>query len=589
MLPIRYQLSFNQIHAHLIDIEMRFTAQPEQKLWLPTWINGSYLIREFARHIGTVNAYKIEQGIEQPLVIHKVTKNQWQMTSSIIQDIIIRYQVYAYDLSVRGAYIDNERIYINPACVCLAVYEQEHYPIKLSITLNNQFKPLTLACTLPVQMQYYTHEFEYKLSANNYHELIDHPLEIAQAQTAIFTVKEIVHKIIISGKHTANLVRLTQDLQKICQTEIELFGDAPFSQYLFMVMATAQHYGGLEHANCTSLITPRDDLPTEHEGQWPSSNYMRFLGLCSHEYFHAWLVKMIRPEGYTPPQLHNEQYTPLLWIFEGFTSYYDDLILYRSDIIQAEHYIKLLNENLNRYFSNLGRHKQTLTESSFDAWIKFYRPDENSNNAGISYYNQGGLLALCLDLMLHEQGCSLDNVMRLLYQQAKQGQTVNSHTLAVLCQQITQHAQPDYWQKWLRLYTETTQALPLLALLQKVGIKSEAIPNTLPFGLKVTDHAQGLLVQSVVHDSIAAKAGLWAHDVLIAIDGLHVNQTLLKRYEERARLKHSVKGLTLHFFRRDELKQLQLNGDYQPFTMVQLAIADSEKLLTWLKAYKTAQ
>lgn len=220
-----------------------------------------------------------------------------------------------------------------------------------------------------------------------------------------------------------------------------------------MTMATGNSYGGLEHCNSTSLITPRDDLPKSNEPTEPSKDYQRFLGLCSHEYFHSWLVKFIRPENFANYNLHQEGYTSLLWIFEGFTSYYDDLILLRSGVISQKSYLDLLKSQIDRYLQNPGRFVQTVAESSFDAWIKFYRQDENSNNAGTSYYNKGALVALCLDLGLRLRGSSLDALMRRLYENTQNGVQVNERTIFDLCEELT----GDSWVEQINHLINTTE------------------------------------------------------------------------------------------------------------------------------------
>lgn len=194
--------------------------------------------------------------------------------------------------------------------------------------------------------------------------------------------------------------RLQQDVTQICQTYLNWLGDAPFNDYTFMTYASGQDYGGLEHINSTSLITPRRDLPSSDEPDLPSAAYQRFLGLCSHEYFHAWWVKTVRPDVMLDVDLRKEAFTPLLWVFEGFTSYIDDFMLQASGVIDKASYLTLLAEQINRYYQTQGRAHQSVAESSFDAWIKLYRNDENTGNAGISYYNKGALVALCLDLTL---------------------------------------------------------------------------------------------------------------------------------------------------------------------------------------------
>ncbi|MEY4516870.1 MAG: hypothetical protein RL180_1216, partial [Pseudomonadota bacterium] len=346
-----------------------------------------------------------------------------------------------------------------------------------------------------------------------------------------------------------------------------------------MVMATGNSYGGLEHQDCTSLITPREDLPRLGELLEPSAAYRRFLGLCSHEYFHAWLVKCIRPEGFIAPDLNQEVYTPLLWVFEGFTSYYDDLLLYRSGVISQAAYLELLSEQITRYQHNAGRAHQSVSESSFDAWIKYYRPDENSANAGTSYYNKGALVALCLDVLLRQRGSTLDAVMQALYQRAQAGLAVTPNTLPELCLALIGDDLHDFW----RDYVDGVEALPLVELLATVGIRIEEEPRSWPFGLKLTDGAQGVTVQQVLRDSVAARAGVSAHDVLVALDGIRATTTLVTQVAGRAALGLAEpKAIDCHFFRRDELNMVQLRVANSAMNAVRLSVAHPHKLGLWL-------
>lgn len=574
-----YRLAFEHYGQHLIDVTLRFQAQPQQQVWLPVWIPGSYLVREFARHFGRVHAVADPDGAATPISIHKINKNTWQLACHESTWVELRYQVYAFDLSVRGAYVDQQRIYVNPACVCVAVAGQEQQPIQLELVLGADFIGLPLACSLPLSSEPAVATVQFALCASDYADLVDHPFEIAELAQVQFEVTDIPHRVAISGRHQTDLKRLSTDLQKICKTQIDLFGSAPFTDYLFMVMATGSHYGGLEHQNCTSLITPRDDLPRLGESVRPSVAYRRFLGLCSHEYFHAWLVKYIRPDGFAEPNLHAEVYTSLLWIFEGFTSYYDDLILYRSGVIDQEAYLELLAEQINRYQQNSGREQQSLSESSFDAWIKYYRPDENSNNAGTSYYNKGALLALCLDLTLRQRGSSLDSLMRLLYQAAQTKQTVSVQTLPNLCEQLVGDRLEAFW----RDYVDGTVELPFLSLLADFGIELKNEEKLLPFGLKLQDQPHGVVVQQVLRDSAAARAGISAHDVLVAIDGIRANSVLIQQAAERAaQAMSSIQDTEIHAFRRDELQVFQVCAYRSMLLSSRLSVMKPILLQAWL-------
>ncbi|KGT48854.1 MULTISPECIES: M61 family metallopeptidase [Acinetobacter] len=566
---LHYQIEFDDYRQHLVHVTVRFLADPTQVLSLPTWIPGSYLIREFSKHIEAVKAYD-EEG--RQLKIQKFEKNKWRLFNTDHELITVEYDVYAYDLSVRGAYVDETRLYVNPACACLGLEGQEHKAVEIEVFLPDELKHFQLATGMASKSLV---KGRYTLKAENYAELIDSPFELAEQTRFSFEAKGIPHEFVVSGKHAMNVERMQKDLEKICSTEISMFGSAPFSNYTFMTMATGNSYGGLEHPNSTSLITPRDDLPKANEPEEPSKDYQRFLGLCSHEYFHSWLVKFIRPENFVNYDLNKEGYTSLLWIFEGFTSYYDDLILLRSGVINQESYLTLLKAQIDRYLQNQGRFVQTVAESSFDAWVKFYRQDENSNNAGTSYYNKGCLVALCLDLGLRLRGSSLDALMRKLYENAQNGIQVNERTIFDLCQELT----GDSWLEQINHLINTTEELPLDQLLPEFGVKyTLKNDKSLPFGLKLADKPEGVQIQSARRDGAAAKAGLSANDVIIAIDGLKATTKLLEKYAKEQGI------YTVHAFRRDELMTFEVQAAGSELNEVELTVENQDSINKWLKA-----
>lgn len=566
---LHYQIEFDDYRQHLIHVTLRFLANPTQVLSLPTWIPGSYLIREFSKHIESVKAYD-EAG--RQLQINKFEKNKWRLYNTDHELITVEYDVYAYDLSVRGAYVDQTRLYVNPVCVCLGLQDQEESAIEVEVFLPEELKHFQIATGLESRSLV---KGRYTLKANNYAQLIDAPFELADQTRFSFEANGIPHEFVVSGQHTMNAARMKQDLEKICSTEISMFGSAPFENYTFMTMATGNSYGGLEHPNSTSLISPRDDFPKANEPVEPSADYQRFLGLCSHEYFHSWLVKFIRPENFANYDLDQEGYTSLLWIFEGFTSYYDDLILYRSGVISQASYLKLLKGQIDRYLQNPGRFIQSVSESSFDAWIKFYRQDENSNNAGTSYYNKGCLVALSLDLGLRLRGSSLDALMRRLYENTQKGMQVNERTIVELCNELT----GDNWIEQINHLINTTDELPLDQLFPEFGL-SYSLQNdkALPFGLKVAEKAEGVIIQQARRDGVGAKAGLSANDVIIAIDGLKASEKLLNQYAKQQG------QFTVYAFRRDEFLQFELQGGEVALTTVELTVLDQAKAEKWLKA-----
>ena len=566
---LHYQIEFDDYRQHLIHVTLRFVADPTQVLSLPTWIPGSYLIREFSKHIESVRAYDEEGRL---LEIQKFEKNKWRLFNTDHELITVEYDVYAYDLSVRGAYVDQTRLYVNPACACLGLEGQEDKAVEVELFLPDELKHFQLATGMASKSLV---KGRFTLKAKNYAELIDAPFELAEQTRFSFEANGIPHEFVVSGKHAMNAARMQQDIEKICATEISMFGSAPFSNYTFMTMATANSYGGLEHPNSTSLISPREDLPKANEPEEPSEDYQRFLGLCSHEYFHSWLVKFIRPENFVNYDLNKEGYTSLLWIFEGFTSYYDDLILLRSGVISQASYIKLLKTQIDRYLQNPGRFVQSVSESSFDAWVKFYRQDENSNNAGTSYYNKGCLVALCLDLGLRLRGSSLDALMHKLYENALKGIQVHERTIVELCNELT----GDNWIEQINHLINTTDELPLDQLFPEFGL-SYSLKNdkSLPLGLKLVEKPEGVLVQSARRDGAAAQAGLSAHDVIIAIDGLKATVKLVEKYAKQEGT-YSILA-----FRRDELMSFDVKAAGSELTEVELKVEDQAKAEKWFKA-----
>lgn len=571
-----YEIRFDRFNEHIADIQLTFIAHIDNPIvWLPTWIAGSYLIREFARNITALTA-KIDDKIQR---CQKLNKNHWQIIAKQGDCISVEYEVYAYDLSVRSAYIDQTRIYGNFTSLAVAVAGQENLPIVVELICPNQFlqnpyhqgAEVSLITALPEKMHQQRTQTIYQLQADNYTHLTDSPFEIAVQDGFEFEVfdqdnQPILHRFFVSGQQQTNLERLHEDLSKICQSYIDWLEYTPFDDYLFMTMATGNDYGGLEHLASTSLITPRDDLPTFDETDEPSDNYQTFLGLCSHEYFHAWWVKTVCPDVMLNPDINqlfsNEAPSPLLWIFEGFTSYIDDFMLQKSGVICQNSYLKLLSSQINRYLQTSGRFYQSVAESSFDAWLKLYRADENTANAGISYYNKGALVALCLDLTLKQQGNGkrLFDVIKKCYKLAK-GHENQKLALSdslfdnIICEFLP----PAIWQDFRQNYVDGTTELPLYKLLRNEGINISQKIETIAWGLKTFAEPLGLKIKQVLRDSEASQAGFSAHDVIVAINGLKASEKLLNQTARQQRL--TEQAVVCHVFRKDELLPIVVNLD----------------------------
>ena len=575
-----YQFDFARFLEHLVDVALTFTANTDApSLWLPAWIPGSYLMREFARNITAVH-YEIldSQVVSNDKQINtyraqKTDKNTWQLPEArAAQRIRLHYEVYCYDLSVRTAYVDQQRLYGNFTSLALAIDGQEQQGVEVDLIVPAAFLAdkdaslVRLACGLEAVQSQIDKLRIYTLQADSYHELIDHPFEFAEQDNFDFIIQDnshqtLSHHFYLSGKYSANMGRLRQDVTQICQTYLDWLGDAPFNNYTFMTFASGQDYGGLEHINSTSLITPRRDLPNADEPKVPSADYQRFLGLCSHEYFHAWWVKTVRPDVMLDVDLRREAFTPLLWVFEGFTSYIDDFMLQASGVIDKASYLKLLAEQINRYYQTPGRTHQSVAESSFDAWIKLYRNDENTGNAGISYYNKGALVALCLDLTLLTKSAGryrLFDVVKEFYSQAKQKDNkrigISSADMGAVIGQFMPLAD---WEEFERRYVNGVEELPLETLLAENGIKihtntKETADKNIPWGMRCSETPLGLKVNRVNRDSAAAKAGISAHDVIVAIDGIKADTKQL------ATLSTATRPVQCHLFRRDELMVVEV-------------------------------
>ena len=566
---IFYQFDFARFLEHLVDVSLTFTADTDApSLWLPAWIPGSYLMREFARNITAVHYRIMDDEQSEVYRAIKTDKNTWQLPHAKVGQVVdVSYEVYCYDLSVRTAYVDQQRLYGNFTSLALAIEGQEQKAIEVDLSVPAAFladkddSRVRLACGLEATPSQSAKLRIYTLQADSYHELIDYPFEIAEQDKFDFIIQDDKHQttshhFYLAGKHSANMGRLQQDVTQICQTYLDWLGDAPFDDYTFMTFASGQDYGGLEHINSTSLITPRRDLPSVDEPKVPSADYQRFLGLCSHEYFHAWWVKTVRPDVMLDVDLRREAFTPLLWVFEGFTSYIDDFMLQASGVIDKPSYLKLLTEQINRYYQTPGRAHQSVAESSFDAWIKLYRNDENTGNAGISYYNKGALVALCLDLKLLEKSDDryrLFDVVKAFYRQAKQNDNqrigINSADMETVIAQFIPLAD---WQDFERRYVNGVEELPMQELLAANGITvhsntKETADKSLPWGMRCTETPAGLKVNQVRRASAAAKAGISAHDVIIALDGIKADSKQL------AAVSMAQSETDCHLFRRDEL------------------------------------
>jgi predicted metalloprotease with PDZ domain len=575
---IHYSIQIQNAAAHCFEVCLQLQTSPGERvrLSLPTWIPGSYMIREFSRNITQIQARAEGSAIE----ISKVSKNRWELTAptSLVE---IRYVVYAWDFSVRAAHLDQTHGFFNNTSLCLRVDEREDQPCLLSIEAptqlslgNTNFSKWKLATTL--QKKNVGKNGFGTYWASDYDDLIDHPVEMGCFQEVRFDVLGVPHRAIFTGTTDVDLKRIANDLSAICAEQIKFFEPkthrAPFNEFLFMTHVSADGYGGLEHRSSTALHCARNDLP-HSDLEKTSAGYRQFLGLCSHEYFHSWNVKRIKPKAFTPYRLNEEAFTSLLWIFEGFTSYYDDLLLFRSGCITEQDYFDLLAKTIDRVHSEPGRLIQSVADSSYDSWIKYYRQDENSPNALISYYTKGALIALCLDLTIRQQTKyqrSLDDVMRMLWNEfGKQGIGLGEDQFADVVQRATGCKLNKEIVRWAYKPGE----LPVRELLQLAGLNwTEKLEPTPDLGLKLVQRGSELVVATAYKGRSGQNAGVSAQDILVAIDGLRATDASVKNWLAR---KQPGARVELTVFRKDELMRFEVRLGKPLVNSVQLS-----KLLT---------
>jgi len=594
---VEYHVSLEQANANLFNVTCKISDPKERtlNLSLPAWIPGSYLIRDFAKNIVHISA--TENSIDVPLT--KIDKDSWSIKTTT-NPIEVNYQIYARDQSVRAAYLDQYRGFFNGTSLFLKVKELENdnHDVIINkpkwLSRSNDWRVATAMQAKRIKADGFG-----TYTSPSYDSLIEHPFEIGDFKKTTFKVKNVPHEIVVTGLDNVDLERLRRDIKKIVETQSDFWEDLPIDRYTFLVNAVTDGYGGLEHTHSTALICSTKDLPTKMTTRDDyTDDYVTFLGLCSHEYFHLWNVKRLKPKALSPYDLTKENYTELLWAFEGITSYYDDLFLVRAGLITKERYLNLLAKTITTVERNSGRKKQNLSDSSFYAWTKFYKQDENAINAISSYYTKGSLAALCLDLTIREQTKnkkSLDDVMRSLWKQyGTTGTGVPEDGVEKIAAQIAGANLGKFFNNAIR----STNELPLKALLKTVHldlvlrraknaadrggyesdppIKSSEKRHDIGIICKSTD--QGMVVKQVIEGGAAQCAGINPADIVIAIDGSKVNGNNYQRLIDSVR---SGTKTLIHFFRNGRLRETTIEIREARLDTACLFPANKKNQKTW--------
>ncbi|MFI4955247.1 MAG: M61 family metallopeptidase [Gammaproteobacteria bacterium] len=558
------------MHLFAVSCTIKNPNPQGQQFTMPSWAPGSYKIRDFSKQVSQVSAHSAGELIE----CHKINKNTWQCAPTS-EPLTIDYQVYAWDLSVRASHLDQTHASITGSSVFMCPVGAENIPCVVDIQRpeGNQYKTWRVATALTRKELDY--EFGY-YHAQDFAELIDQPIELGNFVLSTFTEQGIPHELVFTDlAPNTDIERVTQDVQRICAYYLKFFPKPyPMKRYVFLIMLLEQGFGGLEHRSSCFLHFSKYGLPTKAD-RGISESYSSFLTLGSHEYMHTWLVKGIKPNAFFPYDLHQENYTELLWVFEGFTSYYEEIALVRNGLLNEKQFFTFFAQKIYRLWRTPGRNVQSVTEASYDAWIKLYQADENTANITISYYLKGSLIALILDIYLRElteNEVSLDTILLELWQRyARKEYGVPEDLLPQLVRELVGPALDGLLQEWLY----TTNELPLQEALAKVGVllqqrpaknsadKGEAIyllqetigavPTDL--GIIYDSRQNAITIQQCLTNSSAHQAGLSAGDIIIAIDDLRVDPNTLSQHLSRYVPGDKIK---VQAFRRDLLMTFHL-------------------------------
>jgi predicted metalloprotease with PDZ domain len=538
---MRYHLSCPEPATHLFHLALEVERPGEAlELSLPVWTPGSYLVREFARHLEGVTA---ADAAGRPLPVERLDKQRWRVACGGAAAVTVRWRVHANELTVRTSHLDASHGFVSPAGVFLAVKGREAEPHRVVVALPPGWQAATALEGGPSEF-----------TARDYDELVDSPLELGVHRLVRFEALGVPHELAVWGRGNVDLTRLAVDLETIVETVGRFWGGLPYQRYLFILHLTGKGRGGLEHMASTAVLYAR-------LGFSDPEAYGDALSLLIHEFFHAWNVKRLRPAALTPYRYEGEQYTRLLWWFEGATSYYEQLLLSRAGLLPVRRYLRSLGRLLTQLARTPGAGKLTVEEASQLAWVKLYRPDENSVNSGVSYYLKGELVALALDLALRRAGHDLDGVMREAYARWAGPGLPEDGIEQLVGERLGPEAARALFDATVRGHGLPSLDLAVIGLrLRRRVAQGSDDKGGLPgkgeerrTGWLGAEFGAGLTVKTVREGSPAWRAGLTADDELLAEGGFRLDaKGLQQRLEEQGPEGH----LELTIFRRDELLEL---------------------------------
>ncbi|MGI9107551.1 MAG: M61 family metallopeptidase [Pyrinomonadaceae bacterium] len=556
---ISYTVSMPEPHTHLLQVEVRVGRAGAAKLpaqidlVMPVWTPGSYLVREYARHVQDFAA--TETG-GKALAWRKVNKNTWRVeTGGAAHEVRVSYSVYANELTVRTNELHDRHAFWNNAATLMYVDGQLSAPATVRVVPFGEWKVATGLPAVAGERNTFR--------AENFDVLYDSPFLASDFKTLSFEVRGVPHRIVIDGEGNYDAERLRRDVQQIVETAAAMMGDIPYRDYTFQFMLHPTAGGGLEHLNSTAIIWRRFNFR-------PEASYDDFLSLVAHEYFHLWNVKRIRPDALGPFDYTGENYTRLLWVAEGITSYYENILSRRAGLITDKEYLTTIANSIRALQNTPGRLEQSIEEASFDAWIKYYRPDENSINSAISYYDKGAIVGLLLDLEIRRRTAgakSLDDVIRLLYNDfSKQTRNFTPEDFQRAAEAAAGASLDEFFRRYVRGREELDyntafagvglQLLTTAAAIPPAAASSDpAKPAPLKpyFGATLRQDGDRLIIANVLAGTPAYNSGLNYNDQIVALDGLRVTLPVFNTRLEERRPGDEVR---LTVFRLDELRTI---------------------------------
>jgi len=536
---ISYAVSMSKPATHLLEVEMRLKLPDAQKavdLKMPVWTPGSYLIREYERHVEDLKA---TDAAGKPLSWQKTNKNTWRISNEGAREFAVTYNVYANELTVRTNELNDGHAFWNNAALLMFPDGQISAPSQITVKPFGNWK---IATGLP-PVDGKPNTFR----AENFDILYDSPFEVGSFAETTFVVRGVPHRIVLEGDGNYDLKQVGVDMAKVVDEGAKIFGGFPMKNYVFII--NLRGGGGLEHLNSTALQYGAF-------GFKPSSRYAQFLRLVSHEYFHLWNVKRIRPDALGPFDYENENYTKLLWVAEGITSYYETLLLRRAGLMTDKELLESKAETIQDLQNTPGRFETSVEDASWDAWIKGYRPDENSVNNQISYYDKGEILGMMLDVEIRTKSAgkgSLDDVLKYLFDEFfKKGRNYTPTDFQKAAELAAGGSLDDFFSKYVRGKAE----IDYNSILAGVGLKltrTEPNKDRAYIGAELGEQNGRLMVQSVPMGTPAYEQGLNYNDQILAIDGYRASQSFLTSYLGNKKPGDKVK---LTIFRFDRMQDI---------------------------------